>query len=71
MANSSSSDSEGGFTVEALPVPGHRATDEEKLDYVENQLLRIYASKQTILSGLRLLGNADTQQMRGGVLPRP
>lgn len=67
MADDSSSDSEAdGFTVEALPVPGKGARDEERLDFVENQLLRIYAAKKTILGGLRLLGNADTQQMRGG-----
>lgn len=70
MGNDSDSDSEvGGFSVEPMPVPEKGARDEEKLDFVENQLLRLYLAKTTILGGLRLLGNADTQQMRGGVFP--
>ena len=64
-SNSTGSETEI-FSIEALPVPGKDAKDEERLDFVENQLLRMYAAKQTILGGLRLLGNADTQQMRGG-----
>lgn len=57
-----------GFDVEVMPTPAPEADDCVKLDFVENQLLRIFLKRMPIINDLYLLGDGQDQQCRGGSL---